>query len=55
MCRGMKLNVWRNTYNATKLKNTSMTVSELYAKNGTISYQAIVNVRYQYTVHDSKK
>lgn len=50
-----KLNVWRNTYNSTKLKNTSMTVNELYAQNGTIGYQAVVNVRYQYTVRESNK
>ena len=50
-----KLNIWRNTYNSTKLKNTSMTIDELYAQNGTVSYQAIVNVRYQYTVRESNK
>ncbi|MCD9515627.1 DUF3316 domain-containing protein [Photobacterium carnosum] len=50
-----KLNIWSNTYNSTKLKNTSMTVSELYAQNGTIGYQAVVNVKYQYTVRESNK
>ncbi|MCD9496833.1 DUF3316 domain-containing protein [Photobacterium carnosum] len=50
-----KLNIWRNTYNSTKLKNTSMTVSELYAQNGTIGYQAVVNVRYQYTIRESNQ
>ena len=53
--KSKKLNIWRNTYNSTKLKNTSMTIDELYAQNGTVSYQAIVNVRYQYTVRESNK